>query len=188
MLSLAAVLLISCSDGGRVEGTRFGPYRLLPPGSELENRVIPPALREGFGETTDHAVIMAAAIYIAPPDGFEAVGLRAATVGDEVVAISHEWVGPGGTVTISTLVVDEDQLPIDIVRETSGGRITVQTATLAGREAIITVPGPTVAPSLGAVRVWLGGWEMVLVSTVLDIEALRALAERLAAGAEPLPE
>jgi hypothetical protein len=105
-----------------------------------------------------------------------------------VIAVSHEWSGSDGTVIVSTTAVSEGSLPVDIVREDEGGPLAVRTEIAGGHEAIVSRPRADVAQSLGAVRVWLGGWEVTLVSPALGVDELRALAETIALASVPLPE
>lgn len=160
--------------------TQFGPYRVFPPGSRVQNREYPddPDPVE-YRPTKDQASLANSPLHLAPPTGYREVELSGTERRGVPQIVSAHWASGSDELDVVAVVMPTWRLPIDVYLDVQERRLEQRLTRIAGHEAVVEQPksGPT--PGLGYVRVWMNGWELVLTSTVLGQDRLEALAEQL---------
>jgi hypothetical protein len=155
----------------------FGPYRLIPPGSQKPTRVNP---SDNPVAISDESVLQASSLYLHPLEGFAARRTSGVLSGSgEPIQVAQVWESEAGTVAVVVNSVTPESQPIDVALHFDDSPIEVRPVEIAGQPAILTLPRTGPAPNVGSVRVWLGSAELFLSSPDLDHDALTNLAAEL---------
>ncbi|MGE3075814.1 MAG: hypothetical protein AB7O30_14385 [Dehalococcoidia bacterium] len=156
----------------------FGPYRLLPPGTEYIRREYTdqnPAT--SITEATDVAVLRDSELYIPPLQGFDEVQIRGLMRDSEVLAVDQVWKShDGALIYLSVGRIPSWMLPLDVYLYPDDSILQVFTTTIDGRPTVIEQPRNGPSANVGYVRVWLNGQELALRSPSIDQVQLSEIA------------
>lgn len=165
----------------------FGPFRLLPAGTQYIPRPLPTELT---GKPTPHPVsldeLKASQLWVDAPEGLE----LAQASGDEWLgkAINAQFLwrtADGKSVQATVSIVEDWQKPLDVYLVYPDSLLRVAPVMIDGHYAIVNEPSTGPAPNVGYVSVFVNNKLLYLSSPDLDQKALQRYAAILLPAIRP---
>jgi len=160
--------------------SQFGPYRVFPPGAKIQDRTYPDDPDPiPYSDSRDRITISKSDLYIPPPPGYTESGITAKTRRGEPHIIAAEWVAGDSHFNVVSVLAPAWRLPLDVYLDLPESRFVQRTLQINGHPAIVDEPKAGPMPNVGYVRVWMGGWEIVITSPNVGQDRLLSLADQL---------
>lgn len=165
----------------------FGPFRLLPAGTQYIPRPLPTELADApTPADADVSALQSSSLWLDPPRGFATSGAAGRTWLGKVDEARFVWRSPEGkTIRANVSSVHDWERPLDVYLVYSDSLISVLPEMISDHYAIVNQPAAGAAPNVGYVTVFANNKILELSSPDLDQDYLKSIVSELIAQVRP---